>query len=67
LGCRALLQAIFLTQGSNPSLLFAARFFTMYVIREALLIEWIKKNVVQEYLVLLDFALLRFTDIAFFL
>jgi len=39
----------------------------MYVIREALLIEWIKKNVVQEYLVLLDFALLRFTDIAFFL
>ena len=34
-GCHALLQGIFLTQGSNPSLLLAGRFFTFWATREA--------------------------------
>ena len=36
MGCHALLQGIFLTQGSNLSLLISGRFFTFWVTREAL-------------------------------
>ena len=37
-GCHALLQGIFPTQGSNPGLPIAGRFFTIWAIREAQ--EW---------------------------
>ena len=34
-GCHALIQGIFLTQGSNPGLYFAGGFFTIWGTREA--------------------------------
>ena len=36
MGCYSLLQGLFPTQGSNPSLLIAGRFFTIWATREAL-------------------------------
>ena len=40
-GCRFLLQGIFLTQKSNPGLLSAGRFFIDWVTREVLLQDWL--------------------------
>ena len=34
-GCHSLLQGVFLTQGSNPGLLIAGRFFTSWATKEA--------------------------------
>ena len=39
-GCHALLQGIFPSQGSNPGLLHAGRFFTIWATREALPWSW---------------------------
>ena len=38
-GCHALLQGIFPTQGSNPGLCIAGKFFTVWGTREAL-VKW---------------------------
>ena len=52
-GCHSLLQGIFPTQGSNPGLCIAGRFFTVRATREALIfhMDWCKKKKSELHLV----------------